>query len=110
MNDILLTTAAHMPLAIQNPLNGIIPDFSFGGTEFTALWQKLIAAVWGVAILIAIVYLIVGVVGMAGASGDVNPNPQQHAVGRKKAMWALVALGALAALALIVGAVLTFAG
>ncbi|HAQ9610307.1 TPA: hypothetical protein IYE61_002754, partial [Enterococcus faecium] len=48
--------------------------------------------------------------GMAGASGDVNPNPQQHAVGRKKALWALVALGALAALALIVGAVLTFAG
>lgn len=110
MNDILLATAARVPLAIQNPLNGIIPDFSFGGTEFTALWQKLIAAVWGVAILIAIVYLIVGVVGMAGASGDVNPSPQQHAVGRKKAMWALVALGALAALALIVGAVLTFAG
>jgi len=110
MNDILLATAARMPLAIQNPLNGIIPDFSFGGTEFTALWQKLIAAVWGIAILIAIVYLIVGVVAMAGASGDVNPNPQQHAVGRRKALMAVISIGFLAALALIVGAVLTFAG
>jgi len=110
MNDILLTTAARMPLAIQNPLNGIIPDFSFGGTEFTALWQKLIAAVWGIAILIGIVYLIIGIVAMAGASGDVNPNPQQHAVGRKKALWAAVSIGFLAALALVVGAILSFAG
>ena len=67
MNTLILTAATRLPLAVQNPLNGIIPDFSFGGTEFTALWQKLIAAIWGVAILIAIVYLIVGVVGMAGA-------------------------------------------
>lgn len=109
MNDLILSAATRVSLAVQNPLDGIIPDFSFGGTEFTALWQKVVAAVWGAGILISIVYVIIGVVGMAGASGDVNPNPQQHAVGRKKAMWALISLGALAALALIVGAVLTFA-
>lgn len=110
MNDLILTAATRVPLAIENPLNGIIPDFSFGGAEFTQLWQKIIAAVWAVGILIAIVYVIIGIVEMAGASGDTNPNPAQHSVGRKKAMWALIALGGLAALALIVGAVLTFAG
>jgi len=113
MLDLLATTALNVHQivgTIDNPLDHIIPDFSFGGTQFTALWQKVIAAVWGVAILISIIYLVIGIVGMAGASGEVNPNPQAHAVGRKKAMWAAISLGALAALALIVGAILTFAG
>ena len=110
MNNIIISAAGHVPLAIQNPLNGIIPDFSFGGAEFTQLWQKLVAAVWAAGILISIVYIIIGIVAMAGASGEVNANPQQHSVGRKKALYALISLGALAALALIVGAVLTFAG
>ena len=97
-------------MAIDNPLNGIIPDFSFGGTEFTQLWQKLIAALWAIAILVAIGYLIFGVVAMAGASGETNPNPQAHSQGRRKAVWAAIALGCLAGLAIIVGAVLSFAG
>ena len=110
MNDLILTAATHLPLAIDNPLDGLVPDFSFGGAEFTQLWQKLITAIWGIAILIAIVYLALGLVSMAGASGDTNPNPQQHAQGRKKALWAGVALAGLAALALIVSAILSFVG
>lgn len=111
MLDLMITAAIHIHqvvATVDNPLNGLVPDFSFGGTKFTALWQKAITAVWGVGILVSIVYLVVGVVGMAGASGEVNPNPQQHAVGRKKAMYAGIALGVLAALALVVGAILTF--
>lgn len=93
---------------IDNPLDNILPDFTFGGAKFTALWQKAIAAIWAVGILISIVYLIIGIVAMAGASGEVNPNPQAHAVGRKKALWAGISLGVLAALALVVGAILSF--
>jgi cytochrome b561 len=96
--------------AIQNPLDGILPDFSFGGQEFTQLWQKLVAAVWAIGIIIAIVYLIRGFVAMAGASNDMNPNPQAHAQGRAKALGAFIALVALAALAVIVGVTLSFAG
>jgi hypothetical protein len=110
MNDLILTAATHLPLSVDNPLNGLIPDFSFGGTQFTQLWQKLITAIWGISILISIVYLALGLVSMAGASSDSNPNPQQHAQGRKKALWAGVSLAGLAALALIVGAILSFVG
>ncbi|WP_241985773.1 MULTISPECIES: hypothetical protein [Cryobacterium] len=110
MNDLILAAVTQLPLAIDNPLDGLIPDFSFGGSEFTALWQKLITAIWGIAILISIVYLALGLVSMAGASSDSNPNPQQHAQGRKKALWAGVSLAGLAALALIVGAILSFVG
>ena len=112
MHDLILTAAQHLPhvMDVSNPLDGLLPDFTFGGTKFTQLWQKLITAIWGIAILISIVYLAMGLVSMAGASGDTNPNPQQHAAGRKKALWAGVSLAALAALALIVGAILSFAG
>jgi len=102
MHELILHT-------IENPLNGILPDFSFGGAEFTALWQKLIAALWAIGILVAIGYLIFGIVAMSGASGETNPNPQAHSQGRRKAVWAGIALAALAGLAIIVGAVLTFA-
>jgi hypothetical protein len=112
MLDLLATTALYthqLVAAVDNPLDGLVPDFSFGGAKFTQLWQKAITAIWGIGILISIVYLVIGIVGMAGASGEVNPNPQAHAVGRKKALWAGVSLGVLAALALVVGAILTFA-
>ena len=110
MNDLILSAVTRLPLAVDNPLDGLIPDFSFGGAEFTELWQKIITAIWGIAILVSIVYLAFGLVAMAGASGDTNPNPQQHAQGRKKAVWAAVSLAGLAGLALIVGAILSFVG
>lgn len=107
MHDIAHQLIVH---AIDNPLDHIIPDFSFGGAKFTQLWQKLIAAVWAIGIIVAIVYLIIGIVAMAGASNDVNPNPAAHAIGRKKAMASFIALVCLAALAVIVGVTLSFAG
>ena len=108
MNDFLLTAVTMLPVDVDNPLDGIVPNFTFGGTEFTELWQKLIAAVWGIAILASIVFLIIGIVSMAGASGASNPNPQQHKEGRQKALWAGISLAALAGLAIIVGAILAF--
>jgi uncharacterized membrane protein len=95
---------------IKNPIDGIVPDFSFGGQQFTELWQKLIAAIWAIAIIVAIVYLIRGLVAMAGASGDLNPNPQAHAQGKAKALAAFISLVGLAALAVIVGVTLSLAG
>jgi hypothetical protein len=63
MQDLIFTAVnafpSHLP-TIDNPLDGLIPDFSFGGAKFTQLWQKLITAVWGIAILASIVYLALG--------------------------------------------------
>ena len=99
---------ALIPTGIPNPIGGIIPDFSIFGAQFNQLWQKLIAGLWAVAIVIAIVYLIAGLLEMGKATQ--TGNGQEHAIGRAKAGWAALSLGALAALSVIVGAVLAIFG
>jgi hypothetical protein len=95
------------PLAskgIPNPLNGILPNFTLFGVQFTALWQKIIAGVWGIGIILTVIFLIIGVIQMASASN--GGNPMEYKTARNQAMWAAVSLGVLAALGVIVGAVL----
>ncbi|MGW4928624.1 pilin [Agromyces sp. NPDC004153] len=93
---------------MENPLDGILPDFNVFGTEFTELWQKLIAGLWGLGIILAVVFLIIGIVKMASASTGGNPN--EYKTARNQAMWAGISLGVLAALAVIVGAILAIFG
>ena len=102
-----LLTRIHV-LAIDNPMNGLLPNFSIFGAEFTQLWQKLLAGVWGIGIVLTIVFLIVGVTQMATASGANNPAAYKDA--RTQAMWAGISLGVLAALSVIVGAILAVFG
>ena len=102
------TTIPHPISAIDNPLDGILPDFSLFGAEFTELWQKLLAGVWGIGIILAVFFLIIGIVKMAGASSGGNPN--EYKTARNQAMWAGISLGVLAALAVIVGAILAVFG
>lgn len=99
---------AALATKIDNPLDGVVPDFTIFGADFTALWQKLLAGAWALAIVVAVVYVILGVVQMASASGSQNPGA--HAEGRKKAGTAFIALCILAALAVLVGAVFAFFG
>lgn len=103
ITDVLATLPA-----IANPLDGILPDFSIFGVEFTALWQKLVAGIWAVGIILAIVFIAIGVTQMAGASSSGNPAAYKDA--RTQAMWAGISLGALAALSIIVGAILALFG
>ena len=58
--------------SIPNPLNGILPNFTIFGAQFTELWQKLIAGMWAIAIVLTVVFLIVGVTQMASASSGGN--------------------------------------
>ncbi|HZC72728.1 MAG TPA: hypothetical protein VE442_18665 [Jatrophihabitans sp.] len=41
------TTAA----ASKNPFDGVVPNFSIFGADFNAWWKKLLAGVWGLAIV-----------------------------------------------------------
>lgn len=100
--------SARIAAAIDNPLDGILPNFTIFGAEFTALWQKLVAGIWALAIVMAVVFLILGIVQMGQAA--VAQNPGAHAEGRKKALVAGISLGCLAALAVIVGAILAIFG
>lgn len=92
---------------MQNPLDGIIPNFSIFGVEFTEAWQKILAGVWGLAIIGAIIFLILNLVKIASSSASRNPG--ELAVARTSAIWAAIALALLASLAVIVGAILAFA-
>lgn len=91
---------------IANPFPGV-PDFTSLGGKFTEWWQRLFAVGWGVGIIIAGAYLIIGLVAMAKA--DAN-NPHAHAEGKKKAAGAGIGLACLAGFAIIIGAVLAVAG
>lgn len=90
---------------MENPIDGIIPDFSVFGAEFTQWWEKLFGALWAIAIIVALVYLLLGVVTMA-QSGD---NPHDYSQGRGRAIKALVAVVILAAFGVVVGAVFAVA-
>lgn len=92
---------------MENPLDGIIPDFTIFGAEFTELWQKILGGIWGIAIVIVIVFLIMGIVKVA-QNGE--SNPAAVAEGKKQVLWAAISLGCLVALAVIVGAVIAIFG
>lgn len=92
---------------MKNPLDGIIPDFSVFGAQFTAIWQKIAAGLWGLAILIAVGYLAHGILGIAQSRGG---HPGTLRESRKEAVNAAIALGGLIALAVIVGVFLTIFG
>ena len=103
----ILGTIAILPM-IDNPLDGILPDFSIFGVEFTQLWQKILAGLWGLAIIAAVIIVIIGIGNMAVATTGGNPSAYKDA--RTQAMWAGISLGLLAALAVIVGAILALFG
>lgn len=92
---------------MENPLNGIIPDFAVFGAEFTAIWQKLAAGLWGLAIIIAVGYLGHGVLGIAQNRGGHPGNLRES---KKEALNAGIALGGLLMLAVIVGVFITIFG
>ena len=94
--------------AIDNPMDGILPDFSFFGAEFTELWQKLLAGFWGLAILVVVIFLIYGISKMATAS--TSHNPQEYKSAKSQSIGTGIALGALAIVPVLVGAVLNVAG
>jgi len=93
-----------LPAAVGNPMDGVVPSFTVFGAEFTTLWQKLAAGLWGVGILVAIFYLGRSVLSIAQARQSAHPGALEGA--KKDAAHSSLALGGLVALAAIVGVVL----
>ena len=84
---------------MENPLDGIVPDFTVFGAEFTSIWNKIAGGLWALAILVAIGYLAHGILGIAQNRGG---HPGQLRESRKEAVNAGIALGGLISLAVIV--------
>lgn len=72
------------------------------------LWQKLLAGVWGMALLYAAVFLMLGVARMAVARAAHDEASYQE--GRAKALFAGISVVCLAAVAVIVGVALAIVG
>ena len=89
------------------PLDHIVPDFTIFGAQFTTIWQKLAAGLWGLGILIAVGYLGHGILGIAQNRGG---HPGQLRESKKEAVNAGIALGGLVSLAVIVGIFITIFG
>ena len=92
---------------MSNPLDNIIPNFTIFGAQYTAIWQKLAAGLWGPAILIAVGYLGHGLLGIAQNRGG---HPGQLRDSRREAVNAGVSLGGLISLAVIVSVFITVFG
>ena len=93
---------------MQNPLHGIVPDFTIFGAEFTSLWQKCFAGLWALFILIAIGYLAHGILGIAQNKQGGHPGQLREA--KREAVQAGVALGGLMSLGVIVGVFINIFG
>jgi len=103
IKDRVLAAAVHADMT--NPISGMKPSFAFGDA-FGAWWQKLFAAIWALAIIGSIVFIIIGALKMS-AAGD---NMQMHAQSKTGLLRALGALLILVSLGAIVGLIMFLAG
>lgn len=96
-----------MATAVDNPTDGVVPDFSIFGAKFNALWKKLLGAAWALALAWTVLRLVIALGGMSNSKGG---HPQQLSESRQEAITAGVAVAAVAAFGVIVTAILAVVG
>ncbi|GAA4427217.1 hypothetical protein GCM10023169_26900 [Georgenia halophila] len=106
VTELLSTVRGAAYAGIDNPIGGESPNFDVLGVAFDNWFTRIFGALWAIAILVAIVMLLWGIVTMAMA----NDNPHDYASGRGRVLKSLIALVVLAAFGVIVGAILNVAG
>ncbi len=90
----------------MNPFDGINPDFTIFGAEFTELWQKILAGVWGIAIVISAIFLIIAITKTLGTAN----NPNERADSRRGIVWSGISIAALLSVAVIYVAIASLVG
>jgi hypothetical protein len=93
---------------MQNPIGNVHPDFTVFGASFTSMWMRLAGGLWAMALLVAVGYLGHGLLAMAHNRNDTHPMALRHS--KQQAVNAAAALGGLAALPVVVGAILAVVG
>jgi|SRR2546430_14428975 len=95
---------AHFRATAPNPFDGVTPDFSVFGVEFTAAWEKLLAGLWGLAFVLVAFGAIRSAVALQSARRKgLRYSVLEHAESAKRTVLALIVL---AGLGVIFGAVL----
>ena len=87
-----------------NPIDGVNPDPSVFGIEFESTLQMVLAGVWGVALVLCVIWMAIGGAkwGMAKKQGRADDLTE----GAEAFKSSSVAFGVTAALGLVVGAIL----
>lgn len=104
----LADTSTHYVAAIDNPITGLVPDFTVFGAEFDTWWKKLFAGLWAFALIVAIGWLIFAILEMRRATGNHVPGQVDDA--KNKLAWSAGSVGGLAAFGVIVGAIFAVFG
>lgn len=100
------TTAAHLALpAADNPLDGVSPNLNVFGPALNAKWKLLVAGIWGAVLaVIAVAFLLS--LGKWAYSKKITHNVEALTEGAGAMKQSLLAFGAAALAAPILGAVL----
>lgn len=93
---------------MDNPIDGIDPDFTVFGAKFTAWWQLLFAGLWAACIIVALGYLLVSILRMRRATSNNVPGQADEA--KSQAMWAGGAAGGLIGFGVIVAGLFALFG
>ncbi|SEP53987.1 hypothetical protein [Amycolatopsis saalfeldensis] len=97
------TAAEFLADEAKNPFNGVVPNFNLFGVPFTQAWQKVLAAVWGISFVVVAFGAVRAVIELQHAKkGGMQSSVLEHTESAKRSG---LALGALAALGIIFGAV-----
>lgn len=92
---------------IDNPFDGISPNFNVFGVEFTSLWQVLLAGVWAIGFVILAFLGIFAWVKAGRAKSAANVHGYQEALEDVK-KWVISLIG-LVSLPVLFGAALAIA-
>lgn len=90
--------------AIDNPLDGILPDFSLWGTGVGDSWRRLMGAFWAACLAVCTIWVIAAAakMGMANKRGFAG----QQVEAKQSFFDAAIGLGACAGASIIIGGVL----
>ena len=105
---VLLLSAGAASAQIENPLEGVKPDIGVLGPAFNSVWARVVGAIWGVALAASTVKLIMALYKMR--SMNKAGMPTEMADAGQEAKIAGIAVGCLASVGIIVGAILFVVG
>lgn len=93
---------------MDNPIDGMLPDFDVFGVEFTNWWQKLFGGLWAAVIIISIAWLLIAVLGLRRATS--NNQVTQVDESKSKVLWAAIVLGLVLGFSVVVGVIINLSG
>lgn len=109
-----LSTVSHLSdtstqyLALDNPIAGLVPDFTVFGGEFDTWWKKLFAGLWALCLVGSIAWFAISITGLRHATESNIPGQVDSA--KNKVAWSGGAVGGLVGLPIIIGAIFVIAG